>query len=284
MSVKRAVVTGYATLDYVAELAERFDGTGTRLIGHRPKGGWPRAGGAALFASRALSQAGVPAVPLTWVGGGLGGQRYMEACRSARLDCSGISVVPGRPTPVCVLAYQPDGSYGCLFDPGLAGSESLTDAQIEKLSAADLVCIAVGPPALGRHILSHVRDDAMVAWIAKTDHSSYPPDLREQYADRADIIFCNSDERAFADASRRTVPKTDQVIVETRGSQGVVVSGRGASFEVPAGAVQTADTTGAGDTLAGATLARLLEDADDLKGAVERGVIAARRLLEGRKP
>ena len=46
--------------------------------------------------------------------------------------------------------------------------------------------------------------------------------------------------------------------------------------------IPVADTTGAGDELVGASLARLLHDPSDSAGAVRAGVAASRALLASR--
>ena len=279
MSDKQVVVSGYATLDYVIELAEPFHGTGTKTIRHRPHDDWPRAGGAALFASRALARAGHRVSPVTWVGPGLGGAHYRSQCQEYGIDQDGVALVPSGRTPTCVLTYQPGGDYGCLFDPGFSGDERLTDPQHRLIRRADLVCLAVGPPHLGGEILSLVRPDAVLAWIAKTDLTSYTPELRAAYAKRANYIFCNTAERAFVDDSFQHSRRPHQVVFETQGRDGVVVDTGGDATLVPARDVEAPDTTGAGDTLAGAALAALLAAPDALEDAARAGVAAARDLL-----
>ena len=56
--MKKVVVTGYATMDYVVQLQAQFHGTGTVLGELGPADAWPRAGGAALYASKRLAAAG----------------------------------------------------------------------------------------------------------------------------------------------------------------------------------------------------------------------------------
>ena len=68
MRSKRIVVSGYATLDYVVQLSGPFHGTGTAIGELGFSGAWPRAGGAALYASRRIAAAGHRAFLLTWIG------------------------------------------------------------------------------------------------------------------------------------------------------------------------------------------------------------------------
>lgn len=281
MRAKRAVVTGFATLDYVIELSEPFAGTGTRRIRQIPNDAWPRPGGAALYSSRELASAGIEATVATWVGEDAGAECYESACRKSAIGTDGIVRRIHGATATCVLIYQPDGSYGCLFDTGTSNPEQLSGAQRILIERADLVVVAVGPPELTAEILAHVRPDALVAWIAKADCRAYPSHLRSQCAARADYIFCNEGERQFVEASQSAERARSAVIVETRGSRDVVVTVAGRQYVLPVRALDAADTTGAGDTLAGATMARVV-NGDDPQSAVAEGIRAAEGLLKGR--
>jgi ribokinase len=280
---KRAVATGFATVDYVVELSEYFSGTGTSEIKHLAKDAWPRPGGAALYTCRQLALAGFDAAPVTWIGADTGGSQYKAACRESAVSTDGVFSQPNGTTPTCVLIYQPDSDYGCLFDPGASHPEKLTEQQRSLFKAADLVLIAVGPPALAHEILSLIREDAIVAWIAKTDHTAYPEHVRALYSARANYIFCNGGERDFVDASFSEPRTVRQVIFETHGSSEVLIDSRERQVLVPVEPIETPDTTGAGDTFAGATMAQILSGQADLVKAVEAGTKQAARLLKNRR-
>ena len=280
----RAVTTGFATVDYSIELAEQFDGTGTRTIRHTATDAWPRAGGAALYASRQLVRKGIAAAPVTWIGQDAGGKAYQAACEAANVPTAGLQIIEAATTASCFLIYQPDGDYGCLFQPPTVEPRALSAAQRDLLTAASLVLIAVGPPALAAEILAAISPSALVAWIAKTDHTAYPPAVRRAYAARADYIFCNAGERDFVNASLDGRQSPDQVIVETRGSDGVRVEVHERVFVVPvAESIETPDTTGAGDTLAGATMAAIFTGESDLAVAVADGIEQSAELLRSRQ-
>ena len=66
----------------------------------------------------------------------------------------------------------------------------------------------------------------------------------------------------------------DVVIIETRGSAGAVIHAGGQSLEIPAPAVETLDSTGAGDCFNGVFAAGLLEGME-LPIAVRRAVVAS---------
>lgn len=292
MQTPLAVTIGFATLDFVVVLAEPFAGPGTRPgSGTHPTGtrpieplsaeAWPRAGGAALYTCRQFASAGIDAAPITWLGRDDGAEYYKTACREHAVGLDGIALHRGA-TASCILIYQPDGDDACLFSQGSDGAEQLTENQKRILRAASLAVIAVGPPQLNREILSLIRPDATVAWIAKKDPVTCPELLSRRCAARANYIFCNASERRFVDASIPAPARRRKVIVETRGSDGVLVENGDERFFVPVGKIQTADTTGAGDTFAGAMLACLLNGEKHLKAAVEAGIGAANALLRER--
>lgn len=279
---RKAVVIGYATNDYIVELAEPFSGTGTTAIRRRPESGWPRSGGAALYASRQLALAGHQSAPITWIGKDADGERYQAACRETGVQLQGVAVLDQGQTATCLLMYQPNGDYGCLFDRGIGGTERLDDTQRKLIRSADLVLITIGPPALGNEVLENIAADAIVAWIAKDDDLNYPMNLRKRMASRADYIFCNSGERAFVDRSVEDRSGVRPTIIETRGSNGVIISGSEEPPLLPLESVHSPDATGAGDTLAGATMASVLSAEVSIEESVRRGIAAAGELLKSR--
>ena len=280
-----AVTTGFATVDYSIELAERFDGTGTRMVRHTAIDSWPRAGGAALYAGKQLVRKGIDVAPVTWIGSDAGGDTYRAACIDAGVTTDGLEAFESGTTATCFLIYQPDGDYGCLYQPPSVEPTALTTKQRDLLAAANFVLIAVGPPALADQILRTISPSATVAWVAKTDLTAYPPVVRSAYAARANYIFCNSGEREFVDASLGESQRLGQVIVETRGSDGVLVETNDHSFVVPvAESIEAPDTTGAGDTLAGGTMAAILAGENDLGIAVAEGIASSADLLRSRQP
>ena len=142
------------------------------------------------------------------------------------------------------MAYQSDGGCACLYDPGLAGSETLEEAQRAAISNASHLCISVGPAHLTEEILSLRNPNALLYWAVKDDPACFTHDVRAQLSVEADVSFCSASERAL-------IKRTSAVIVQTRGGQGVTIMANGQSKDLPATEVQATDTTGAGDTFAG---------------------------------
>ena len=115
------VVTGYASLDYAVRLDRppRPDTTATILS--RPDE-WPRLGGSPAYVAAALVEGGVrDAIPISWVADDADGARYRTGL--ARSGFGRWNRLRFGRTPVCILAYQPDGACHCLYDPGLARTD-----------------------------------------------------------------------------------------------------------------------------------------------------------------
>jgi len=276
----KAVVIGYASLDYALLLeTPARPGWTSRIRRRAPQ--WPRPGGCPYYVADALRRGGLPATVLTWIGDDPMGQTYLEHCRNAGIGDTGIAISAGGQTLTSILAYQDDGECACLVDFGNVDM-SVSTAQRALVATADLVCFTVGPPAAALALLEHVPTTANVAWIAKNDADSFPPALRQALGQRARWCFCNSAERPWIEdacAGRAIQP----LIVQTHGDAPVEVIEGGHHMQVVVDPLSVADATGAGDTLAGTTLAALMTGAEPV-AAVVAGCAAARALLSARHP
>lgn len=280
---KSAIVIGYATVDYSATVCDAFHGPGTHAAVALAPANWPRAGGAALYASARLAAAGHTARPLLTLGEDSNGAIYIQACRAADVNTDGVHCTRLVRTPWCFLAYHQDGTYTCLIDTGRVDEQPVTPLQLTLCESADLICMAAASAANNARVLSIAPNAAPLAWIAKDDPICFPAYLCAEIAARADIIFCNASERALVERSRVSAHKSEQIIVETRGSRGVLIEAAGRRTELNCEALDVSDTTGAGDTLAGEVLAALLAGCPTIEAAVQRGMDAASSLLLSRR-
>jgi ribokinase len=276
---KSAIVAGYATVDFAARVSQPLQGPGTRTAVALARDRWPSAGGAALYASRCIAAAGHQAHPLAILGDDSNGAIYLQACDAANLSHTALVCTAEVRTPWCVLLYHDDGSYTCVLDHGDVNEQPLSAAQLSLAGSADLVCVAAGPVCASEQLLETIADSTLLAWIAKDDPNCFPDSLGARLARRADIVFCNSAERAMLNRARSHGYRANQSVIETRGSQGVVIDNGGAVIELTCDPLQVTDTTGAGDTLAGEVLAALLSGVPTMEDAARRGIDAARALL-----
>lgn len=282
MNPQNVVISGYATLDYVVQLADDFHGTGTVVGELGVSGAWPRAGGAALYASRRVATAGHRSFALTWIGDDGDGGHYLRACQRSQICCDAIDQRRAVKTPRCVLIYNPGGDYGCLLDTGFDGQETLTESQRAVVVEAQHLCISAGPPQAGEAMIAAYPDNRPVSWIAKLDRQAFPASLCNVLAHRAQLIFCNASEREFIEAAYDGTRPSDQIIIETLGSAGVLIDAPDGKRVIPADAIKAHDTTGAGDTLAGEVIAQYVSGLVTIDEAVRRGMAAARDLLASR--
>jgi ribokinase len=276
------VVTGYASLDYPVRLDRAAEADRTATVLSRPAE-WPRLGGSPAYVAAALVAAGVrDAVPVSWVGDDDDGARYRESLARLAVRTDGVETRAGR-TPICILAYQPDGGCHCFYDPGLARAPGLGEGQRALLVSADCICLTVGPPESTRAALALARRDATVIWAVKADRRAVPDDLAAALAARADVVVFSRGEADFvakafaaAGASQRSTLR-----IETRGRDGVAIDRAGAVELIPADPIEASDTTGAGDTFLGGFIAAFLAGAEP-RDAAKAGAAAARALLATR--
>jgi ribokinase len=276
------VVTGYASLDYCLRLDRTPQADATATILSRPAE-WPRFGGSPAYVAGALVAAGLTDVkPVSWIGEDDDGARYSAALASRGIAADGIALRPGR-TPVCILAYQPDGGCHCYYDPGLDKPLTLNARQNELVVAAQWVCLTVGPAEATAQALAAARPQAQVVWAVKADPRAVPPDLAVAIAARADIIAWSRGETPFvAEALATAATGRPRLLVETRGRDGVALRFDGREEIVPVEPLVAEDATGAGDTFLGGMLAALVVNREDFVGAVAAGAQAARAMLIAR--
>jgi ribokinase len=276
-------ITGYASLDYCVRLdrAPRPDATATVLS--RPLE-WPRLGGSPAYVASAIAAAGVREVrAISWVGADADGREYAKALSLRGVRVDGIGVRPGR-TPICILAYQPDGGCHCFYDPSLAAPLALDASQEALVARAPWICLTVGPPEATEQALAAASPDAKIVWAVKADPRSVPADLAARIAARADVIACSRGEAGFVEAALAAcgAPGRRRLLLETRGAAGVALRARGREEIISVEPLAADDTTGAGDTFLGGFLAALMTAPDSPSEAVKAGAKAARAMLASR--
>lgn len=276
-------IIGYASLDHVVRL-EGPPLPDATVIAARPAGAWPRLGGSPSYIAAALIRAGIArAVPVTWVAQDEAGAHFVASLAAGGMPVDGVARSLGGRTPVCILAYAPDGACFCLYDPGESRRVGLAEFQGTIVDAADWICVTVGSPMATRAVLARLRPDQRLAWVVKADGDAFPPALRAALAARAELIVCSRGERPFvADALVTAPARTGRIVVETHGAEGALVTAAGGTVLIVAETLAAADPTGAGDTFVGGMLAALIASPGNVAGAVRAGQRAAREMLAAR--
>jgi ribokinase len=272
------VVTGYASMDYAMRLDCPAAADRTATILSRPRE-WPRLGGSPAYVASALAAAGVRgATPVSWIGDDAQGVRYREELRLRGVETEGVRARPGR-TPICILAYQPDGGCLCLYDPGFDPPPSLDEGQRALIRAADLLCLTVGPAEATRQALALARADAKLVWAVKADPRATPPELAARLAARADFIVHSRGEAEFVAGAGAT----QAVRIETRGADGVVLFHGDGETRVAVERIATEDATGAGDVWLGGFLAAHCVRAESLVASARSGAESVAELFAARR-
>lgn len=275
-------VIGYASLDYVVRLEDAPRRNATVIAARG--GAWPRLGGSPCYVAMALVRGGVAqAMPITWVADDAAGRDVVAALAAAQVPTDGLArSLPGR-TPVCILAYAPDGACFCLYDPGAGRGAGFDSRQRSILGQAAWVCLTVGPATATQEVLARLADGQRLCWVVKADGDAFPPDLRDAIAARADLIVFGRAERPFIAAALGAVPpRSGRILVETRGAEGAHLTLDGWTTPVAAAEIVATDPTGAGDTFVGGMLASLIRRPGDAMAAVRAGQDAARAMLFAR--
>lgn len=282
MPLRTAIaLVGYATLDYIAQAEGALQPAGTNPIRITDQG-WPRIGGAPVYAGEALLQAGHAAALVASIGADAPGAALIAHLRQRGFATQALVQDAGCRTPVCVLIHQSDGRYCCFLDRGGAPDTGLSPAQKAVLQAADWVLISAGQSDMAQEALSLMRADQQLAWIVKADATSFPEALRDALRRRAAVIFLNHHEADFLGAQPEDLPP-HQLVFETDGERGVYIHREGRTITLTTAMLDTMDTTGAGDTFAGATLAALIARPEAVEDAARAGLAAATQLLSQRQ-
>ena len=274
--MKHLVVTGYASLDYIVNLSGQMKVDETTIIKDRLEGPWFRIGGCPTYIAKAVKTLEQRATPIMWIGSDEGSSSIVDSLVDAGISTDGLEVIKINKTPTAIMIYQPDGSSFCLYDPAFPKQEKLNSAQIKLIQNADFVCLTAGPGHLQNQIFSEISKEARVYWAVKNDPSCFDGNLCEKLSKRADVIFCNA-------AERKLISSTNATIIETHGKEGVSIICDNRKTHIEADPVDTFDTTGAGDTFAGAFIAAEMSGQKDPNDAAKVGLDAAESLLIERK-
>ncbi|WP_206243680.1 carbohydrate kinase family protein [Novosphingobium terrae] len=283
MSLSTSIaLIGYATLDFIARADGALQPEGTNAIRIADQG-WPRIGGAPVYAGEALLHAGHDATLIANIGADAPGATMIDHLRQRGFATDALVQSAACRTPVCVLIHRPDGHYCCFLDRGDAVATGLSASQKAAIQRADWIVVSAGQSSMAEEALSLMRAGQKLAWIVKADATSFPGALRDTLRQRAAIIFLNRHERDFLGSNTDGFP-AHQLVFETDGERGVHIHHRGRSVTLSTAMLDTMDTTGAGDTFAGATLAALIADGEAVAEAAYAGLAAATKLLAQRQP
>jgi ribokinase len=201
------------------------------------------------------------------VGDDVFGVGALEELRHERVNARRVTTVRDTPTGVALIAVDGSGENQISVAPG-ANARLTPDAVLSGLTShapravlasleVPLACVEAAGAWCREHGVPFVLNPA-----PSTEGAASLCEL-------ASYLTPNEGELA----ALGSLP-ADAVVIETRGADGAVVHRDGVDTPVPAPAVETLDSTGAGDCFNGVFAAGLVEGLD-LPAAVRRAVVAS---------
>ena len=175
---------------------------------------------------RLLVRGGVrDAFPISWVADGRR-RRALPRRSCARANSNGRDRLAFRTNAeICILGLRPRRGLSLpLDDPGLAEPIALDEAQRGLVAAAEWVCLDGRTRRGYRSAPEAVQPDAKLAWAVKVDARAVPADLAAAIASRADIVAFSRGEAEFVGKARASTEQRSQILIETRGREGVALS------------------------------------------------------------
>jgi pseudouridine kinase len=231
-------------------------------------------GGVACNVARNLARLGSDVVLCSLVGDDATGAALRATLTAEGIDCTGLTVLPGRTTAAYLAVLDPDGALVIgVADMGIyaAADESWTAAAADTASGADLWVIDTNLPI---DVLAGLVERAPVPVMA--DPVSAPKAERLEpilgglaavFPDAAEaaVLAGSVDPDPIADAERIVGFDTAEVVVSL-GARGVYrCTADGGESREPFSPRQIVDVTGAGDALlAGYAYATAAGEADPL--------------------
>ena len=263
----RVAVVGAVNVDLVVQ-AEQLPTAGETVTDgtfSQYQGG--KGGNQAVAAARALGDAG-NVVMICSVGRDDLGRQALDALRAEGITLEPAEPSSDRPTGVALILVDRNGENQIAVAPGAnaalepqavreALERSTPSVVLASLEVPDAAVVAAADWCRQRGIEFVLNPAPMNAPLVR--------DLRNE------IAYLIPNEHELEQLGGAT---PDMVVIETRGSAGVIIHGADGDEQLPASAVDAVDTTGAGDCFSGVFAAGLAEGRS-LREAAERAIVAA---------
>ena len=244
---------------------------GEALIDMLPRDGAfaPHAGGSVFNTAIALGRLGAPVQFFSGLSSDLFGDILRAELAASKVDSTPAHIAD-RPTTLAFVTLTDGHASYAFYDENTAGrmltADNLPDTAadavffggislvVEPCAAAYTALMAQVAPTAVTMIDPNIRPSFI------TDEAAYRARLTQMFA-RADVIKTSDEDLEWitggTDASVLFDGTDVQVILLTRGAEGVTVLTRDAAADVPAQKAQVVDTVGAGDTFSAGFLANL---------------------------
>jgi sugar/nucleoside kinase (ribokinase family) len=274
------LAVGEALMEFRRETADGLTTPGTWA------GPFP-SGAPAIFASVA-ARLGTPTALAASVGDDATGHALIERLKRDGVRDDAIAAVPGRATPIALVAYRDDGTRDFWFSVHDSAAMELEPAAAARMAEhADWLHVSGSTLGFGGRLAEAV-EAAAVRVLERGGRLSLDPNvradadarLREQMARlarAAHVLFPSEGELAALGLDGGDLAALGAVICETRGRQGAILITAGREHEpVSVAEVEEVDATGAGDTFA-AAFVTAIRDGSDARSAAAFGCETAAR-------
>ncbi|WP_291382366.1 ribokinase [Demequina sp.] len=280
-SASPLIVLGTVNRDHVV-FVERHPLPGETLLGHSYETG---TGGKGSNQAVAAARAGASVTFVSAVGDDSAGRDMLEDLKAKGVDVSQVATIDNMASGIALIAVSRDGENTIIVDPGASarldpstvgdtllrlvtpGTVLLTQLEL-PLPVVTQGCLAAHSAGarivLNLSPLREVPEDLLAACD--------PLIVNAGEAEALSHASCDSVEAALAVAD--ALAQRCRSVVVTLGARGSVVADANAARHFPAREVKVVDTTGAGDSFAGALAAALVAGAT-IDDAVERGTDAS---------
>lgn len=277
----RVAVVGSANID-LTTFADRFPKPGETIFGQRFDLGFGGKGANQAVAARLC---GADVFMVARVGGDLFGPATIENFKKIGIDTSHVKQVEGLSSGVAPIFVEPDGQNRILVVKGAndAVKPADVDAAAEMLKAADCIVLQFEIPletvyyTVGfarKHGIRCILNPAPAQAIELRELSGldyFIPNESEAETITG-IAVRNSDDAK--QCAEKLVNEGIHRVILTLGAKGSLLAGQNLSELVPAFAVKSIDSTGAGDAFIGSFAVFLAEGAAELH-AVRRANLYA---------
>ena len=248
----RVAVVGAVNVDLVVQL-QRLPAAGETMTDgtfSQHQGG--KGGNQAVGAARALGDSG-DVVMICSVGRDDLGRQAIDALRAEGSTLEPAEPLSDRPTGVALILVDQNGENEIAVALGAnAALEPQTVREALDRSTPSVVLASLEVPDAAVAAAADWCRQRAVAFVLNPAPMNAP--LVRDLQDRIAYLIPNQHEREqLGDAS------AGMVVIETRGSDGVIIHGADGDEQLPASVVEAVDTTGAGDCFSGVFAVPALE-------------------------
>jgi sugar/nucleoside kinase (ribokinase family) len=235
-------------------------------------------GGMAGNVAAALARLGSRVRVLGRVGDDADGAFAVRSLEQVGVDTSFVSRLADAATFSCISLLTPDGEKSLvklMTSAYRPDASDVTSAALEGVRHLHLT--SVGDPALCQRVVDAARSSGATASL-DIERADCPEDAAAllDAINGFDLIFCNAESRAFADAAlQRPLAGLVAALVTTLGADGAQVETAEGRISSPGFTPKIVDTTGAGDCFAAACLHARLAARLDWKDAIRFANCAA---------